>query len=165
MAIQSRSTFTIGVQWQHRTDDRIRFKIQDGFGGWAKYVFVYSPQPDVWPSGSVNKMFPSTSVFRTQHPRRVDDFGKGHAVVMLRPTLDRQQDLGADAFFMQFSFFPDPKKVIDASDTIPHSVPIEIGANTVFDPSDPDDDPLLQGEFILEDSGEVAPNKPAPPRR
>jgi hypothetical protein len=163
MAIQPRSTFTIRVLWQHRTDDRLRFKIQDRFGGWAKYVFVYSPQPDVWPSGSVNKLFPSGSVFRTQHPRRVDDFGKGHAVFMVRPTL--QQDLGKLAFSMLFSFFPDPKKVSAASDTIPHSVPIEIGANTIYDPSDTGDNPLLQGEFILEASGEVAPNKPAPRHR
>ena len=163
MAIQPRSTFSIKVQWQHRTDDRLRFKIQDGFGCWAKYVFVYSPQPDVWPSGSVNKMFPSTSVFRTQHPRRVDDFGKGHAVVMVRPTL--RQDLGELAGFMQLAFIPDPKKVGAAGDTIPHRVPIEIGANTIYDPSDPGDDPFLQGEFILETSGEVVPNKPAPRRR
>jgi hypothetical protein len=163
MAIQPRSRFTIGVQWQHRTDDRIRFKIQDGFGCWATYVFVYSPQPDVWPSESVNERFPSASVFRTRHPRKVDDFGKGHEVVMFRPTL--QKDLGADASSMQFSFFPDPKKVTAASDTIPHSVSIEIGACAVYDPSDPDDNPILEGAFILETSGEVVPNKPAPPHR
>ena len=151
MAIQPRSTFTIRVQWQHRTDNRLHFKIQDGFGCWAKYVFVYSPQPNVWPNESVNRMFPRASRFRTQHPRRVDDFGKGHAVFMFRPTL--QQDLGEAAFSMQFSFFPDPKNGSAASDTIPHSVPIEIGANTIYDPSDPDDNPLLQGEFILESSG------------
>jgi len=161
MAIQPRSTFTIRVQWQHRTDDRIRFKIQDGFGCWAKYVFVYSPQPDVWPSASVNKLFPSPSVFRTQHPRKVDDFGKGHAVVMVRPVL--RQDLGELAFFMNFFFHPKGSVTVD---TIPRSVPIEIGANTVFNPSDPGDDPVLQGEFILETSGEtVVPNKPAPRRR
>ena len=163
MAIQPRSAFTIRVQWQHRTDDRIRFKIQDGFGCWAKYVFVYSPQPDVWPSESVNKLFPSPSVFRTQHPRKVDDFGKGHAVVMVRPTLWQDPDELADS--MRFTFFPDPKKGPAAGDTIPQLVPIEIGANTVYDPSDPGDDPFLQGEFILETSGEVVPNKPAPRRR
>ena len=152
MAIQPRSNFTIRVQWQHRTDDRIRFKIQDGFGCWATYVFVYSPQPDVWPSGSVNKLFPSTSVFRTQHPRRVDDFGKGHAVVMVRPTW--RQDLGELGGYMNFWFYPDPKKGGPAAgDLIPGPVPIEIGANTIYDPSDPDDNPLLQGEFILESSG------------
>ena len=126
MAIQPRSTFTIRVQWQHRTDDRIRFKIQDGFGCWAKYVFVYSPQPNVWPNESVNKMFPRASRFRTQHPRRVDDFGKGHAVVMVRPTL--RQDLGELAGFMDFRFFPDPKKGPAAGDLKPVPVPIEIGA-------------------------------------
>ena len=163
MAIQPRSTFTIRVQWQHRTDDRIRFKIQDGFGCWAVYIFVYSPQPDVWPSGSVNKMFPSTSVFRTQHPRRVDDFGKGHAVVMVRPVL--RQDLGELSGYMDFRFYPDPKKGSAAGDAIPEPVPIEIGANTVYDPSDPSDKFDLQGAFILERSGEVVPNKPAPHRR
>jgi hypothetical protein len=151
MAIQPRSTFTIAVQWQHRTDDRLRFKIQDRFGGWAKYVFVYSPQPNVWPSASVNKLFPSASRFRTQRPRRVDDFGNGNGVVMVRPTW--QQDLGEAAFWMDFSFFPDPKDLRAAGDTIPHLVPIEIGANTVYDPSNHDDDPLLEGGFILETSG------------
>ena len=107
-------------------------------------------------------MFPSTSVFRTQHPRRVDDFGKGHAVVMDRPTW--RQDLGERAGYMDFRFFPDPKKGSAAGDTIPSPVLIEIGACTVYDPSDPGDNPLLQGKFILEDSGEP-PNKPAPPRR
>ena len=151
MAIQPRSTFTIRVQWQHRTDNRLHFKIQDGFGCWAKYVFVYSPQPNVWPNESVNRMFPRASRFRTQHPRRVDDFEKGIGVVMVRPTW--QQDLGEAAFWMQFSFFPDPKNLNAASDTIPHLLQIEIGANTVYDPSDPGDNPLLQGEFILESSG------------
>jgi hypothetical protein len=163
MAIQPRSTFTIRVQWSHRTDDRLRFKIEDRFGCWATYVFVYSPQRNVWPSESIDKLFPSHSEFRTLHPRRVDDFGKGHAVFMLRPTL--WQDPAAADLSMQFSFFPDPKKVTAASDTIPHSVPIEIGASTVYDPSDPNDNPLLQGEFILETSGEVVPNKPAPRHR
>ena len=150
MAIQPRSTFTIRVQWSHRTDDRLRFKIEDRFGCWATYVFVYSPQRNVWPSESVNKLFPSISVFRTLHPRRVDDFGKGHMVAMVRPTL--WQDPDELAFSVRFSFIPDPKKGVGV-DTFPNPVPIEIGATTFYDPSDPNDNPLLQGEFVLVEFG------------
>jgi hypothetical protein len=151
MAIQPRSTFTIRVQWSHRTDDRLRFKISDGFFCWAKYVFVYGGQRNVWPIESVEKVFPRHSEFRTLHPRRVDDFGKGHAVFMLRPTL--WQDPAVAGLWMRFSFIPDPNKVTATSDTIPHLVPIEIGATTFYDPSDPNDNPLLQGEFVLVEFG------------